>query len=78
MCLDNKKLLILDTDMATNPCMYSGTQKKQHKKNDAYLDLKKNLLTAYVFFKLITICNWKVTVYKMKANFIHFLICPKH
>jgi hypothetical protein len=30
MCLDNKKLLILDTDMATNPCMYSGTQKKQH------------------------------------------------
>jgi hypothetical protein len=32
MCLDNKKLLILDTDMATNPCMYSGTQKKQHKK----------------------------------------------
>jgi hypothetical protein len=31
MCLDNKKLLILDTDMATNPCMYSGTQKKQHK-----------------------------------------------
>jgi hypothetical protein len=28
MCLDNKKLLILDTDMATNPCVYSGTQKK--------------------------------------------------
>ncbi len=33
MCLDKKKLLILDTDMATNPCMYSGTKKKQHKKS---------------------------------------------
>jgi hypothetical protein len=32
MCLDNKKLLILDTDMATNPCMYSGTQKSNIKK----------------------------------------------
>jgi hypothetical protein len=32
MCLDNKKLLILDTDMATNPCMYSGTKKSNIKK----------------------------------------------
>jgi hypothetical protein len=42
MCLDNKKLLILDTDMATNLCMYSRTQKKQHKK-------KSNLHRAYKF-----------------------------
>jgi hypothetical protein len=32
MCLDNKKLSFLGTDMATNPWMYSRTQKKQHKK----------------------------------------------
>jgi hypothetical protein len=33
MCLTNKKLLILETVMATNPRMYSRTQKKQHGKN---------------------------------------------
>jgi hypothetical protein len=33
MCLDNKKLLSLETVMATNPWMYSRTQKKQHEKN---------------------------------------------
>jgi hypothetical protein len=32
MCLDNKKLLSLETVMATNPWMYSRTQKKQHEK----------------------------------------------
>jgi hypothetical protein len=32
MCLDNKKLLSLETVMATNPWMYSSTQKKQHGK----------------------------------------------
>jgi hypothetical protein len=32
MCLDNKKLLSLETVMATNPLMYSRTQKKQHEK----------------------------------------------
>jgi hypothetical protein len=28
MCFDNKKLLILETDMATNPWMYFRTQTK--------------------------------------------------
>ena len=33
MCLDNKKLSCLDTDMATYPWMYSRTQKSNIKEN---------------------------------------------
>jgi hypothetical protein len=33
MCLDNKKLLSLETVMATNPWMYSRTQKSNMEKN---------------------------------------------
>ncbi len=49
MCLDNKKLLILDTDMATNPCMYSGTQKKSNikKKIGKALIDKENISCHY-------------------------------
>ncbi len=32
MCLDNKKLSVLDWDMITNPWMYCRTPEKQHKK----------------------------------------------
>jgi hypothetical protein len=32
MCLDNKKLSVLDWDMVTNPWMYCRTPEKQHKK----------------------------------------------
>jgi hypothetical protein len=42
MCLDNKKLISLETVMETNPWMYSRTQKKQHKKQ-----ILKNKFTFY-------------------------------
>jgi hypothetical protein len=52
MCLDNKKLLSLETVMATNPWMYSRTQKKQHgkkkKKNHFHIELRQQTILMYV------------------------------
>jgi gamma-glutamylcysteine synthetase len=56
MCLDNKKLLSLETAMETKSWMYSRTQKKQHGElfqvaytilffnNEFYLTFKYNLI----------------------------------
>ena len=55
MCLDNKKLLSLETFMATNPLMYSRTQKKQHEKK------KKNRGQLKKQFNLKVFANKKET-----------------
>jgi hypothetical protein len=47
MCLDNKKLFILETVMATNPWMYSRTQKKQHEKKRSLATLKKKIMHLF-------------------------------
>jgi len=47
MCLDNKKLLCLETVMATNPWMYSRTQKKQQGKKQSSITLFHNITSTY-------------------------------
>jgi hypothetical protein len=46
MCLDNKKLLSLETVMATNPWMYSRSQKSNMEKRlpKRFFSLLKNIL----------------------------------